>query len=111
MPASTQNTVRQVPTRRIWPPITGARIGANPLIEATAEKNAAAALPANRSAMTARPITMPAAPAAPCTSRRPMSSVIDVVTAHSAETITKIATPTSSGRRRPSRSDRGPVIT
>ena len=91
--------------------MTGARIGAIPLTEATAEKNAAAAFPVNKSAMTARPMTMPAAPAAPWISRRTISSVIDVVIAHSAETTTKTATPTSNGRRRPSRSDSGPVIT
>ncbi len=38
IPASTQNTVRQVPTRSTCPPITGARIGASPLIVAMAEK-------------------------------------------------------------------------
>ncbi len=62
------------------------------------------------SATTARPTTMPAAPAAPCTSRTAISTVIDVVTAQITEATTKIATPTSSGPRRPSRSDNGPVI-
>ena len=80
MPASTQNTVRQVPTRSTCPPITGARIGASPLIVAMAEKYAAATFPANMSATTARPTTMPAAPAAPCTNRTAISTVIDVVT-------------------------------
>ena len=110
IPASTQNTVRQVPTRSTCPPITGARIGASPLMVAIAEKYAAAAFPVNRSATTARPTTMPAAPAAPCTSRTAISTVIDVVSAQITEATTKIATPTSSGPRRPSRSDSGPVI-
>jgi hypothetical protein len=35
--------VRQVPIRNTCPPITGARIGASPLIVAIAEKYAAAA--------------------------------------------------------------------
>ena len=38
IPVSTQNTVRQSPNRRICAPITGARIGASPLIAAIAEK-------------------------------------------------------------------------
>jgi hypothetical protein len=85
-------------------------IGAMPLIVAMAEKYPAATFPANRSATTARPMTIPAAPAAPCTKRITISSVIDVVMAHSAEVSTKIATPTSNGPRRPSRSESGPVI-
>ena len=110
MPASTQNTVRQVPTRSTCPPITGARIGASPLIAAIAEKYAAATFPANMSATTARPTTMPAAPAAPCTRRITMSTVMEVVTAQTTDAATNTATPISSGRRRPNRSDAGPVI-
>ena len=91
IPASTQNTVRQVPTRSTCPPITGARIGASPLIVAIAEKYAAATFPANMSATTARPTTIPAAPAAPCTNRTAISTVIEVVTAQTADATTKIA--------------------
>ena len=110
IPVSTQNTVRQVPTTSTCPPITGARIGANPLIVAIAEKYAAATFPANMSATTARPTTIPAAPAAPCRKRTAISTVIDVVSAQTALVSTNSPTPTSSGSRRPTLSDSGPVI-
>ena len=46
---------------------------------AMAEKYAAAAFPVKRSATTARPMTIPAAPVTPCRNRTAISTVMDVV--------------------------------
>ncbi|CAM5730171.1 hypothetical protein STENM223S_08546 [Streptomyces tendae] len=48
----------------------GARTGATPEISIRVEKKRAMATPSYRSRTTAREMTMPAAPASPCTSRK-----------------------------------------
>lgn len=74
MTARTWKTPRQSVIRRIWPPMSGAMIGATPEISIRVEKNRAISTPSYRSRTTARAITMPAAPAKPWSSRKVMSS-------------------------------------
>ena len=59
MTVRTTNTPRQSVTRRIWPPISGATIGATPEISMRVEKKRAMATPSYRSRTTARAMTMP----------------------------------------------------
>nr|BBJ54117.1 hypothetical protein SAVMC3_67460 [Streptomyces avermitilis] len=62
----------------------GATIGATPEISMRVEKNRAIATPSYRSRTTARAITIPAAPARPCASRKATSSSTFGAIAHSA---------------------------
>jgi hypothetical protein len=57
----------------------------------------------------ARAITIPAPPANPVSSRKSSNSSMDGVIAHSAALSANTTTPTSSGRRRPTRSVNGPI--
>ena len=54
--------------------MTGARIGARPLTSISSEKKRAAATPECMSRTIARAITIPAAPAMPCTKRSTTSA-------------------------------------
>ncbi len=73
------------------------------------EKKRAMATPSYMSRTTARAITMPAAPASPCTSRKATSVPTVGASAHSAVATTLTTSPASSGRRRPHRSLIGPT--
>ena len=56
--------------RRIWPPMTGARIGAIPLTSMSMAKSRVKALPLQMSRAMARDRTIPAPPAQPWMSRK-----------------------------------------
>ena len=85
MTASTTNWPRQSANRAIWAPASGARIGARPVTSTMSENTRAASAPSNRSRTIARAITIPAAPARPCSSRSAMSAQMDGARAHSTE--------------------------
>ena len=76
---------RQSVTCSSSPPTSGARIGARPLTSMSRAKKRAAATPVCRSRTIARAMTMPAAPAAPWTTRKPSSSQMLAAIAHSSE--------------------------
>ena len=69
----------------------------------------AAARPVTRSAITARPMTMPPAPAKPCTRRATASTARLGAIAQTTPATTHTAVLTTSGGRRPKRSDSGPM--
>ena len=75
---------RQSVNRSTCPPISGATIGATPEISIRVEKKRAISTPSYRSRTTARAMTMPAAPASPCRSRKPMRSSVVGAKAQSA---------------------------
>ena len=78
----TANTPRHEVTVSTWPPSTGARIGASPLMSMSSEKKRAAAAPECVSRTIARATTISAAP---CTKRRTTSTTIDGASAHSSD--------------------------
>lgn len=82
-------------------PSSGATTGATPLTIIIRLKARAAERPVSRSAMTARPMTIPADALAPC-SRRAVTRTV-IVGARAARTlaVTNTAEPASSGPRRP----------
>lgn len=108
-PVSTTKMPRQSVTRSTWPPMSGAMIGATPDISIRVEKNRAISTPSYRSRTTARAMTMPAAPARPWSSRKPMSSWTEGAIAQIAVAPTYTIMPISSGLRRPQRSLIGPT--
>ncbi len=107
--ARTWKTPRQSVIRRIWPPMSGATIGAAPETSMRVEKKRAISTPSYRSRTTARAMTMPAAPARPWSSRNPMRSSAVGAKAQTAVARTYTTMPASSGRRRPHLSLMGPT--
>ncbi len=73
--ASAPKVPRQEVKRSIWAPKSGARIGARPDIRVIEARKRIIATPSKRSRATARPMTSPAAPAAPWTKRAAISTV------------------------------------
>ncbi len=91
------------------PPIDGANNGEAPMTSIRRDISLAASAPMNRSRITAVAITVAEALKNPCAARSPMSIPIAGPTAHSTDMTTCSATPTSTGLRRPNRSDTGPM--
>ncbi len=81
--------------------MVGASTGATPPTVTISVNARAAARPVTRSAITARPITMPPAPESPCTRRATASTAMFGATAHTTPATTQTAVLTSSGGRRP----------
>ena len=96
-------------TSRIAPPTVGARIGASGMIAPSVAYSRAASTPEYMSRTIARAITIPVAPAMPCSSRRMSSTAIDGAAAHPSDEAMNSTSPASSGRRRPSVSLSGPT--
>ena len=67
------------------PPTTGARIGPSPVTSISDESRREAAAPVLMSRTTARAITIPPAPASPCTKRSPISMPTLEALAHSSD--------------------------
>src|SRR5699024_9192675 len=107
-PARTTSTPRQPMWSTSALPSSGATTGATPAISINKVKARAAACPVDRSAITARPNTIPAAALSPCSSRAASSTPSVGATAAPMLARTNTAVPTSSGRRRPTRSESGP---
>ncbi|MNR51516.1 hypothetical protein D3C85_1711970 [compost metagenome] len=82
---STRNTPRHEVNWSNCPPIMGARMGAEPLTSINSAKNFVNATPSYISRTIAREITIPAAPAIPCTNRRMRNAQIDGAIIQSAE--------------------------
>src|SRR5918999_5345428 len=91
------------------PPTSGATTGATPPTVSISVNALAAARPATRSAITARPITIPPAPVKPWISRAITSTARLGVRAVATPASTQTAALTINGPRRPSRSESGPV--
>ena len=90
-------------------PMSGARMGARPLIIIMSEKARAACFPTARSATTARARTTPAPPAMPCTSRPPSITYTSGANAQTKAATAASTCDATSRRRRPSESDIGPM--
>jgi hypothetical protein len=90
------------------PPRSGATTGATPPTIIMSENARAAGLPVARSEITARPITIPAAPPSPCSSRATTSTPIVGANTAAALARTHSAAPATSGGTRPNRSESGP---
>ncbi|BDH12291.1 hypothetical protein HOK021_34700 [Streptomyces hygroscopicus] len=109
--ASATNTGRHEPTPRMWPPTTGATTGAVIPITLSVESWRAARVPVNRSLMTARPMTSPALPAIPCSSRATSNTAMDGASAQTRDDTVNMPEPARSRRRRPIASLTGPSTT
>ena len=87
----------------------GANSGATPMTSMSRDSSREAVDPTKRSRMTAIATTLAEALKKPWAVRRAMSRPIVGATMHSSDVTTCAATPTSTGRRRPNRSDVGPI--
>lgn len=106
--ATVARTIRQFVAVRTRLPTKGAMTGTTPLTTITRVKPRAASRPLARSATTARPMTIPAAPVTPCRRRVAISTPMLGDSAATALATTASALPTSRGPRRPKRSESGP---
>ena len=91
------------------PPTDGANSGATPMTSMSRDMSCEASDPTNRSRMSAIATTVADALKKPCSARRPMSASMFGAIAHSRDVSTCSVSPTSTGRRRPNRSDSGPM--
>ena len=91
------------------PPTRGASTGATPPTVIISVNALAAARPVTTSAMIARPMTMPPAPANPWTSRARTSTGSVGASAQTTPAATQTDALTISGPRRPRRSESGPI--
>ena len=91
------------------PPTSGASTGAMPPTVIISVNALAAARPVATSAITARAMTMPPAPEKPWTSRATTSTGRLGATAHAMPAATQTVALAISGRRRPYRSEIGPI--
>ena len=94
---------------KIWPPMTGARIGAIPLTSMSIAKSRVKALPLQISRAMARDRTIPAPPAQPWMKRNKRKMAIDEDRIQPTVDKVKIAIPTIKGRQRPLSSLIGPT--
>ena len=69
MTASTAKMMRHEEKARIWPPATGARIGASPFTSMRMAMKRVSSTPSATSRAMAREMTRPLAPAKPCRKR------------------------------------------
>ncbi len=107
--ATVQSIPRQPTGPASRPPTRGASTGATPPTVIISVNARAAARPVTTSAMIARPMTMPPAPAKPCTRRAATSTGREGATAQTTAATTQTEALTISGPRRPRRSDSGPI--
>jgi hypothetical protein len=108
-PATVQSMPRQPTGPESRPPTSGASTGATPPTVTMSVNARAAARPVTKSAITARPITMPPAPDKPWTRRATASTVRLGAIAQTTPARTQTAVLASSGGLRPYRSDSGPT--
>ncbi len=94
----------------IIPPITGAQTGATPFIAPVTASITASSLPEYMSEATERAMTMPPAPAMPCTRRNAMNCIILWLRMHPAVATRNSAIAITSGFFLPNRSLRGPKM-
>ena len=106
--ATTQNDTRQCVNDNTSAPSSGPTIGATPATAATTFIARTMRTPSVRSMTTDRAMTMAQPPANPCTRRAAIITDTDGLTAHTTDAATRTASPASSGRRRPTRSENGP---
>lgn len=91
------------------PPTEGANSGATPITSMSRDMRREASAPTKRSRITAIATTLADALKNPCMVRSAMSGTIAGATAHRIDVTTCSDTPTSTGLRRPNRSDSGPI--
>ena len=90
-------------------PSDGARTGATPRTSISRDITVAAAVPENKSPMTAIATTVVAAAPMPCSPRATPSTVMSGASMHSTDASMCSTIPAINGRRRPSESDSGPT--